>query len=298
MMDEFKRGWYTELCPLWPGRALSMRVEESLCERQSRFQKIEIFKAEGFGLTMALDGKIQCAASDEFMYHEMLVHLPAFAHPRPERALVIGGGDGGAARELARHESLEIIDVCELDPEVVEAAKERLPAMACGFDDPRVGLHFADGSEFVRSKRGFYDLIIVDAPDPVGPGEALFAKSFFEDVKAALRPGGAVSAQSESFMLHPDYSRRQAEIFSELFKSWGYSFFAVPSYPGGTLGVCVGSDAADVKTPCRTPQPPMADSLRCYSPEMHKASFAAPAFWSRELREMENRKAQGASPCA
>lgn len=279
MLDDFKKGWYTELCPLWPGRALSMRVEEMLLSTRSPYQQIEIFRAEGFGLTMALDGKIQCATADEFMYHEMICHVPAFCHPAPETALVIGGGDGGCARELSRHGSLKRIDVCELDAKVVESARAHLPSMACGFDDPRVKLHYADGSKFVKDARGVYDLIIVDAPDPVGPGEALFGEGFFVDVAAALRPGGVVSAQAESFILHPECSKRMVELFSKLFKHSGYSFFPIPSYPGGSLGICVGSQSAGPKRPCRKPDAAMSDALRCYTPEYHAASFVEPAYW-------------------
>ena len=280
MLDDFKKGWYTELCPLWPGRALSMRVEEMLLSTSSEYQLIEIFRAEGFGLTMALDGKIQCATADEFMYHEMICHVPAFCHMAPATALVIGGGDGGCARELARHPSLTRIDICELDAKVVDAAKAHLPSLACGFDDPRVKLHFADGAKFVKESRGVYDLIIVDAPDPVGPGEALFKAGFFADVKAALRPGGVVSAQSESFILHPEFSKRQVELFAGLFENWGYCSFPIPSYPGGSLGLCVGSQTADPKRPCRRPSKDFASALRCYSPEYHEASFKAPAYWN------------------
>ncbi len=280
MLDEFKKGWYTELCPLWPGRALSMRVEEMLLSARSEWQLIEIFRAEGFGLTMALDGKIQCAVADEFMYHEMICHVPAFAHSSPESALVIGGGDGGCARELARHKSLKRIDICELDAKVVEAAKAYLPSLACGFDDPRVRLHFEDGAKFVKAARGSYDLVIVDAPDPVGPGEALFQEEFFSDAAAALRPGGVVCAQAESFILHPDYSKAVCALFSKLFKHWGYCSFPIPSYPGGSLGLCVGAQSLDPKRPVRRPDLAFASDLRCYSPEYHEAAFVPPAYWS------------------
>ena len=279
MLDEFKKGWYTEVCPLWPGRTLSMRVEEMLLSVQSPFQLIEIFRAEGFGLTMALDGKIQCSVSDEFMYHEMIVHVPAFAHPAPETALVIGGGDGGCVRELARHGTLRRIDVCELDSMVVDAAKRHLPSLACGFDDHRVKLHFDDGAKFIKNAPASYDLIIIDAPDPIGPGEALFGEDFIADARAALRPGGVISAQAESFILHPEYSKRQAALFAKLFEHWGYSFFPIPSYPGGSLGVCVASASGEVRKPCRKPSAQFADGLRCYTPEYHVASFCGPASW-------------------
>jgi spermidine synthase len=283
MLDEFKKGWYTELCPLWPGRALSMRVEEMLLSTRSKYQFIEIFRAEGFGLTMALDGKIQCSVSDEFMYHEMLCHVPAFCHGNPRSALVVGGGDGGCARELAKHESLTRIDVCELDEAVVEAAKKHLPSLARGFDDPRVEVHYEDGAKFIKNAPAGYDLVLVDAPDPVGPGEALFAESFLRDAKAALRPGGVLAAQAESFILHPEYTKRVAKMFSRVFAHWGYCLFPIPSYPGGTLGICVGSDALEPSAPIREPDAAFKTLLRCYSPEYHRASFTHPASWTPEL---------------
>ncbi len=282
-MDELKKGWFTELCPLWPGRALSMRVEVSVCDFSSPFQRVEVFRAEGFGIVLALDGKVQCAESDEFMYHEMLAHVPAFSHPSPRKALVIGGGDGGAARELLRHASIELLDVCEIDKSVVDVSRRHLPFTARAFDDSRVHLHFVDGSRFVKERRGFYDLVVVDAPDPIGPGEALFREAFLKDAKGALADGGVLAAQSESFLLHRETAERQCALFSKLFAHWGYCAFPVPSYPGGGIGFCAGSDSLPVSEPCREPDSAIAADLECYSGAYHRASFVLPAFWGRIL---------------
>ena len=119
MSEVFKEGYFTEECPLWPGRALSVRIEEVLASEETDYQLLEIFRGEGFGKMLALDGKIQLAESDEFIYHEMFVHVPCFSHPEPENVLVIGGGDGGVVRELLKHSCIEHIDLCELDEEVV-----------------------------------------------------------------------------------------------------------------------------------------------------------------------------------
>ena len=143
--------WVTEAAN---GYGQTIEVDKCLCSRQSKFQKIEIFETVKLGHLLLLDGIIQLTDSDEFVYHEMLANLPFYAHAgAPRRALVIGGGDGGILRELGRHPELEQIDICEIDGEVIAAAKEFLPRTACGYDDPRVTVYVADGSEFIRERR-------------------------------------------------------------------------------------------------------------------------------------------------
>ena len=158
MSEVFKEGYFTEECPLWPGRALSVRIEEVLASEETDYQLLEIFRGEGFGKMLALDGKIQLAESDEFIYHEMFVHVPCFSHPEPENVLVIGGGDGGVVRELLKHSCIEHIDLCELDEEVVNQCTRFFPWTGKALNDPRVDLHFLDGSLFVKGHPASYDL--------------------------------------------------------------------------------------------------------------------------------------------
>ena len=287
MSTVFKDGYLTETCPLWPGRALSVRIQQTVATVETDYQLLEIFKGEGFGLMLALDGEIQLAESDEFIYHEMFAHVPCFAHPEPENVLVIGGGDGALARELLKHPCIEHIDLCEIDEEVVNQCSRYFPWTAKALNDPRVNVHFQDGVQFVRTCPGAYDIIFVDGPDPVGPGEALFTDRFLADCKRALKPDGILVAQSESYLLHPSVTEAQCRRFRELFAYSGYYAFSIPSYPGGSLGFCIGCDDHRVDVPCRRPIGTFTKHLKMYSMAVHKASFVLPPFWQKKFETGE-----------
>jgi len=288
MSTIFKEGYFTEQCPLWPGRALSIRILKNVASVQTEYQLLEIFKGEGFGLVLALDGEIQLAEADEFIYHEMFAHVPCFAHPEPEKVLIVGGGDGALARELLKHGCIEQIDLCELDEEVVNQCSRYFPWTAKTLNDPRVNVMFRDGSEFVKTRPGTYDIVFVDGPDPVGPGEALFTGGFLADCKRALKSGGILVSQSESYLLHPQVTKKQCEIFRGLFRYNGYYTFSIPSYPGGSLGFCIGCDDHRVDTPVRRPLGCLSHRLKMYSMAMHKASFVLPPFWTRQFEPQED----------
>ena len=288
MSDVFKEGYFTEECPLWPGRALSVHIQEVLASEETEYQLLEIFRGEGFGKMLALDGKIQLAESDEFIYHEMFAHVPAFTHEEPEKVLVIGGGDGGVVRELLKHSCIEQIDLCELDEEVVNQCVRFFPWTGKALDDPRVELHFQDGALFVKSHAASYDLVLVDGPDPIGPGEALFTEAFLLDCKRALRPGGILVSQSESYLLHPAVTETQCRIFRELFAYSGYYACSIPSYPGGSLGFCIGCDDHRVDVPFRRPIGAFVRRLKMYSMAVHKAAFVLPPFWTSRFESDED----------
>ena len=268
--------WVTEV---GGGYGQTIEVRECLLAKQSKFQKIEIYETVKLGRLLLLDGIIQLTDSDEFVYHEMLANLPFYAHAGvPRRALVIGGGDGGVLRELGRHPELETLDICEIDGDVVAAAREFLPGTACGYDDPRVNVHIADGSEFIRDREAEYDLIIVDSTDPGGPGAPLFGAEFYANLKRALRPGGVIATQSESPFLLPDVVRQLNRAARSVFKYVGYAAFAVPTYPTGLIGACVASDGREVETPERELPAELEKTLRYYNSAVHAASFVRPGF--------------------
>lgn len=270
--------WITEAAH---GYGNTIEVTRELFRCESKFQKIEIYETTKLGRLLLLDGIIQLTYSDEFAYHEMMANLPFYAHGNPRRALVIGGGDGGVLRELGRHPELEVIDICEIDAEVIRAAREFLPQTACGFDDPRVVIHIADGSEFVRGRIGYYDIIIVDSTDPAGPGEPLFNADFYAGLKQALRPGGVIATQAESPFLLPEIVGRLNRIARQVFRRVGYASIQVPTYPTGMIGACVASDEVDVEQPARPVEPELAGQLRYYTTRLHSAAFAVPAFVGR-----------------
>lgn len=270
--------WVTEAMN---GFGMTVQVEAELCRRQSKFQKIELYQTAKLGRLLLLDGIIQLTDFDEFAYHEMMANLPLFAHENPRRVLVIGGGDGGVLRELGRHPELEVMDICEIDEEVIRVAREFLPEISCGFDDPRVKIHIADGSEFVRNHPEEYDVIVVDSTDPGGPGTPLFGEEFYRNMKRALRPGGVIATQAESPYLLPEIVARLHAVSRKIFASVGYGAIMVPTYPTGMIGACVASDGGDVRIPKREVPPELAAQLRYYTADVHRAAFANPAFVNR-----------------
>ncbi len=277
-MDEILNGWFSEICPMWPGRALSIKIEETLYCKKSKYQQIDVFRTSNCGVMLVLDGIIQCTEEDEFAYQEMMTHVPMFAHPKPERVLVIGGGDGGILREIARHSVAKEIDICEIDGDVIDVSKKFLPSMAVGFDDPRVKVNIMDGNEFLKNKQNYYDVIIVDSSDPIGPGEVLFKEPFYVGLKGALRENGIIATQAESVFLHQDVVQNLMTIAQKLFPVSGYAHMMVPTYPGGNIGMCVASLGLEIKQSARFPDNELQKSLKYYTPEIHKSSFVLPRF--------------------
>jgi len=273
-----QEGWFFERTPFDPGRSLAVKVTRKLAERQSAFQKIEIYQTQSLGRMLVLDGVIQLTESDEFAYHEMFAHVPMAVHAGARTALVIGGGDGGLLRELARYPSLERIDVCEIDADVIELSKLHLPFTACGFDDPRVRVRVGDGARFARDSAGVYDLVLVDSSDPVGPAEVLFRRPFFESLAHAIRPGGAVLTQCESIYLHLDIIEKLIASIRDLFARIQYLNILVPTYPSGMIGLMVCSTGPDFSAPRRPVPEEIQRELRYYTPEVHEAAFRLPRF--------------------
>jgi len=288
-----KDGWFTELSTMWPGMGMSLKVKEILHQGKSEFQDVCVFESETFGTVLLLDGVIQATDRDEFAYQEMIAHLPLCALERPaKKVLVVGGGDGGVLRELARHASLEEIHIAEIDGMVPEMSKKYFPQMAVGFDDPRVHLHICDGIKFVQdAEEGTYDAIIVDSSDPVGPAEVLFEKPFFEALHSAVRPGGIVCTQAESLWLHLDIIKALAAMCKGVFAGGAvsYAYTTIPTYPSGQIGMMLctkaqgpGQEPLDPRTP-RQPPPPGVPKLnipelRYYTHDVHAPAFALPKF--------------------
>ncbi|KAK7084823.1 hypothetical protein SK128_003815 [Halocaridina rubra] len=166
-MDQNLQGWYTERSPMWPGQAFSLQVKKVLLEKKSEFQHIQIFESTNYGKVLVLDGAIQCTERDECSYQEMITFLPLNSHPSPKKVLIIGGGDGGVAREVAKHPAVEEIVQCEIDVKVIESCKDLIPSLGCGFNSPKLTLHTGDGAKFLEETDEKFDVIITDASDPV-----------------------------------------------------------------------------------------------------------------------------------
>ena len=276
--DRLSRGWFSETSDVWPGIALSIEIKNTLFSQTSPFQQIDLYETCHHGRMLVLDGVIQLTEFDEFAYQEMLAHTPMFAHPAPKKVLVIGGGDGGILREVARHEMVETIDICEIDEAVIQVSKKFLPWMGCGFDDPRVTVHIEDGSQFISQHPDAYDVIIVDSSDPVGPGEILFEQMFYDQCKTALKDNGIMAVQGESFFLHPDLVQKMMRTIKQLFPVHAYSTFLVPTFTGGHIGIGFGSKEPAVILPARKIPDRLQAGLKYYNARVHKASFVLPRF--------------------
>ncbi|KAF8390384.1 hypothetical protein HHK36_024910 [Tetracentron sinense] len=229
-------GWFSEISPMWPGEAHSLKVEKMLFQGKSEYQNVMVFQSSTYGKVLVLDGVIQLTERDECAYQEMITHLPLCSIPDPKKVLVIGGGDGGVLREVSRHSSVKQIDICEIDQMVVDVSKQFFPAVAVGYEDPRVTLHIGDGVAFLKAvPEGTYDAVIVDSSDPIGPAQELFEKPFFMLVAKALRPGGVVCTQAESIWLHMDIIEEIVANCHQIFKgSVNYAWTTVPTYPRQT----------------------------------------------------------------
>nr|GEV46692.1 spermidine synthase 1 [Tanacetum cinerariifolium] len=281
-------GWFSEISPMWPGEAHSLKVEKVLFEGKSDYQNVMVFQSATYGKVLVLDGVIQLTERDECAYQEMITHLPLCSIPNPKKVLVIGGGDGGVLREVARHSSVEHIDICEIDKMVVDVSKEFFPDVAVGYEDPRVKLHIGDGVAFLKAApEGTYDAVIVDSSDPIGPAQELFEKPFFESVAKALRPGGVVCTQAESIWLHMHIIEDIVTNCRQVFKgSVNYAWTTVPTYPSGVIGFMLCSTEGpevDFKNPVnpideKDDHEKSIGPLKFYNKEIHAAAFCLPSF--------------------
>jgi spermidine synthase len=208
---------------------MSLKVEEILYHGKSKYQDVLVFKSQSHGTVLVLDGVIQVTERDEFAYQEMIAHLPLFAHPNPKRVLVIGGGDGGVLREIARHPSVEEMVICELDKDVIDVSKKYLPSLACGFDDPRVKVHIMDGAKFMDANKDAFDVIITDSSDPVGPAAVLFETPFYRAMYASLREGGIICTQGECMWLHLNLIKPLKASISQFCTSVEYAYTTIPT---------------------------------------------------------------------
>jgi len=276
-----KEGWFTENEVMWPGQAMSLKIEEVLYEGRSDFQDILVFRSSTYGIVLVLDGVIQVTERDEFAYQEMITHLPMHSHPNPTSVLIVGGGDGGVLREVCKHECVQTITMCEIDPLVCDVSKNFLgKSTATAFDDPRVTLVHADAAEYVKDKKDAYDVIIVDSCDPVGAAESLFTSSFYSCLRQSMRPGAIMCNQGECVWLHLPLITDCLQACQKVFPSVDYAYTTIPTYPSGQIGflLCSASPDTVLRRLAREPTPALLSQLKYYSPAVHAASFVMPRF--------------------
>ena len=267
---------------------ISFKTKETLYHEESPYQVLDIIDTDFFGRVMLLDGLVMLTERDEFIYHEMISHVPMAVLKEAKKILIIGGGDGGTARELLKYKSVVKIDLVDIDEMVSRGAKEFFPALAPAFRDERLHTHYEDGIAFVKNSDEAYDLIIVDSTDPIGPGEGLFTGEFYTNCKNLLTDAGVLVVQSESPQwdeeLVVSIQKKLRKIFP-LFKM--YQAF-IPTYPSGHWLFSFASKGLD---PLEDLDAEKWNSLeiktKYYNTEIHKGSFALPNFVKEMIDERE-----------
>ena len=263
----------------------SLAVEKMLYDSETEHQRIKVFENAYWGRVMTLDGVVQTTEGDNFIYHEMLTHVPILAHGVAKRVLIVGGGDGGMAREVLKHKSVEHVTMVELDAGVVEFCKEYMPNLSQGaFDDPRLNLVIADGADFMRGCQDKFDVIIIDSTDPIGPGEVLFTDTFYGHAQRSLTDHGILVTQNGVPFMQGEELTNTMRAFKALFSDWGCYLATVPTYAGGPMAFGWGTNgpAREVSVEELTQRFQVAGiSPDYYTPEVHKGAFALPGYVSK-----------------
>ena len=280
--------WFSEQHT--PNVRFSLKVDKQLFSETGEFQRVDIFDSAEFGRVLVLDGRIMITERDEFIYHEMITHVPLCVNPDIRKVLLVGGGDGGSARELLKYDTIEKIDLVEIDETVVSACKKFIPQTAACLDNPRVEIFFADGLRFIRRKNNEYDLIIIDYTDPFGVGEGLFTREFYGNCFNALNAGGIMINQHEN----PFYSQ-DAAAMQRAHKRIAASFpitrvyqIHIPTYPAGQW---LFGFASKNFHPTNAVNFARWNSLNLqtnyYNTKIHVGAFALPTYVIKALRAAE-----------
>ena len=263
---------------------LTIGIKRVLFSEQTPYQSVEVFETDTWGNFMTIDGMAMLSEKDEFVYHEMISHPALFAHPNPKRVLIIGGGDGGTAREVLKHPSVEHVDMVEIDEAVVRASKLFMPHVG-DFDNPKLHVLYEDGIAFMKNVTNPYDVIIIDGSDPVGPAEGLFKKQFYVDCHNALSDNGVLTAQSESPFVekYHDSIRSIVKATSETFSVAKLYTAFIPLYPTGFWCLTFASKGIDphseeVLARVKAGLANFGDDLKYYNEDMHTGAFALPNF--------------------
>lgn len=266
--------WYTE--EQIAGLRLSFKIKETLANQQTSHQHLAILDTEAFGPMLVLDGLVMTTAADEYIYHEMISHPALFTHPCPRKVVVVGGGDGGAIREVLKHPEVEEVILAEIDGEVVAKAREYLPGIAGVFNDPRVAIEIGDGLAFLEGQRGELDVVLVDSTEPIGASKGLFSQAFYAAVFNALKPDGLMVAQTESPFYNQDILLQAHRDIKATFPRV-YTYLAnIPTYPSGLWSFTLASKQHDPFVHQRQPQAEFISKY--YTPELHRSCFTLPRF--------------------
>lgn len=266
--------WFTEKQTATHG--ITSKITKTLHSEQTDFQKLDMIETDQFGTMLVLDGMVMTTDADEFVYHEMVAHIPLFTHPNPKKVLVVGGGDGGVIREVLKHPSVVKAILVEIDGKVIEYSKKYLPNIAGELENARVEVQVDDGFMHIHNHKNEYDVIMVDSTEPVGPAAKLFEKGFYQGIYEALTQEGIFVAQSDNPWFHADLIKSVFADVKDIFPITRLYTANIPTYPSGLWTFTLGSKKHD-PLQVETAQIPEIDT-KYYTPELHRAAFALPKF--------------------
>lgn len=262
---------------------IKLKIDRVLYDSETEHQRLKLFENATFGRILTLDSIVQTTEADEFIYHEMMAHVPILAHGRAKRVLIVGGGDGGMAEEVLKHKSVEHVTMVEIDAGVVEFSKQYLPNICKGaFEDPRLNLVIADGAKFVAETDARFDVAIIDSTDPVGPGEVLFTETFYSNAKRCLNEGGVIATQNGVPFLQSDELTNTVGAFRKLFRDATCYLATIPTYAGGPMAFGWGADDESLRQVSEEELSRRFEAAgvetRYYTPAIHKGAFALPRY--------------------
>ncbi|MEK4200034.1 polyamine aminopropyltransferase [Cytobacillus sp. FSL K6-0265] len=266
--------WFTEKQTQSFG--ITGKINQILENEKTEYQQLDMLETEQFGNMLLLDNMVMTTEKDEFVYHEMIAHVPLFTHPSPKKVLIVGGGDGGTVREVLKHSSVEKVTQVEIDNKVVEYSKKHLPHISSSFGDSRTELIIGDGFDHIIKSNNKYDVILVDSTEPVGPAAGLFTKGFYAGIAKALKEDGIFVAQTDNPWFKAELIRNAIRDTKEIFPIARLYTCNIPTYPSGMWTFTIGSKKYD---PLDVDSNRISDiNGQYYTPELHQASFVLPKF--------------------
>jgi spermidine synthase len=273
----------------WDNVHVSYKVKEILKDMKTNFQHFLLVDTFQYGKMLLIDGMVQTTEKDEFIYHEMMTHVPLTSHSNPSCVLIIGGGDGGVLREVLKHVVVDKATLVEIDPMIIDICKKHLPSISDGaFDDPRTELIIDDGFDFVKNTTDQFDIVIVDSPDPIGPAKILFTKEFYKGISRILKPGGIMARQTGSLHMQNQEQIQVNGLLYDIFKYRAFYVYGVPTYIGGLFSSIFCSDSydpmtLDIETVLKNYNSRKLKT-KYYSPGLHLGAFHVPRFLEENFK--------------
>jgi len=267
---------FTEDFEVGSGRTVQIDIKKELYSAKTDFQDIAVLDTVPYGRMLTLDGIIQLTQFDNHAYHEMITHVP-MQLTNAKKVLIIGGGDGGVLKEVIKYESVEEVVLCDIDPEVTTISKKYFEEFRAAFEDKRANIIHEDAAKYVQEKKDYFDVVLIDSSDPIGPAVVLYEQEFYQNVYNSMTKDGIMSCQMESMYYHHDFIKEKITTQREMFKSAEYYYTMIPTYPGGSIGfsLCKKGESSDEKSGL---DEKTLDELKYYTKDIHDASFVLPKF--------------------